>query len=91
MVAEVPGTVPPTAGNGAENAKAGTVVNRTATCITHPAWMAVKKTKDDVTTYESFVRGVPNFRFERTVIGDWSHFGTDWKLVLTQNFCEKAG
>ena len=31
-------------------------------------------------------RGVPNFRFERTVIGDWSHFGTDWKLVLTQSF-----
>ena len=48
--------------------------------------MAVKKTKDDVTTYESFVRGVPNFRFERTVIEDWSRFGTDWKLVLTQHF-----
>ena len=20
------------------------------------------------------------------MIGDWSHFGNDWKLVLTQNF-----
>ena len=33
-----------------------------------------------------FTRWVPNFQFERTVIGDWGHFGTDWKLVLTQNF-----
>ena len=32
------------------------------------------------------MRGVPNFQFERTVIGDWSRFGTDWKLVLTPNF-----
>ena len=31
-------------------------------------------------------RGTLLFQFERTVIGDWSHFRSDWKLVLTQNF-----
>lgn len=30
------------------------------------------------------MRRVPNFRLERTVIGDSKHFEIAWKIVLTQ-------